>query len=156
MDEFNLHYGSYDAATGKKMVSASTQSLVTSIINAGEFIGAATAFLISERIGLRGGLLASCVIVAIGTTLQVAVPDVGCLIAGRLVLGRYWSDLVRESSEYAVGKRGTYTLTRLCSRNDVELPALIHRRLCTRQASWGFGDHVSIRHYVGIGVRRLC
>jgi len=80
MDEFNLHYGSYDAATGKKMVSAPTQSLVTSIINAGEFIGAATAFLISERIGLRGGLLASCVIVAIGTTLQVAVPDVGCLI----------------------------------------------------------------------------
>lgn len=88
MDEFVQVYGSLDAATGKKVVSASTQSLVTSIINVGEFFGALTASYISERVGLRGGLLVACVIVSIGTTLQIAGALIGPLIAGRLVLGK--------------------------------------------------------------------
>lgn len=88
MDQFVQDYGSLDAATGQKVVSASTQSLVTSIINVGEFVGALTASFISDHAGLRGGLLVACVIVTVGTTLQIAGTDIGLLIAGRLVLGR--------------------------------------------------------------------
>ncbi|CAK7217087.1 hypothetical protein SCUCBS95973_003032 [Sporothrix curviconia] len=87
MDAFADHYGTFDAATGAKIVTSSRQSLVTSIINVGEFVGAVSAFWIGQKIGLRGGLLLACIIVVIGTTLQVADTALGLLIAGRLVLG---------------------------------------------------------------------
>lgn len=87
MDAFAEHYGTFDAATGTMIVSASRQSLVTSIINVGEFVGAVSAFWIGQSIGLKGGLLLACIIVVIGTTLQVAGTALGLLIAGRLVLG---------------------------------------------------------------------
>jgi MFS transporter, SP family, sugar:H+ symporter len=89
MDQFVEHYGSYDSATGNNIITASTQSLVTSIINSGEFVGALTASLISDHTGLRGGLLIATVTVAIGTTLQIAGTYIGLLIVGRLVLGKY-------------------------------------------------------------------
>lgn len=44
MDEFVECYRSYDLATGKRVVTSSTQSLATCIINAGEIIGALTTF----------------------------------------------------------------------------------------------------------------
>lgn len=90
MEQFVQSYGTYDTATGKMVVSASRQSLVTSIINVGEFVGALTASWLGQRAGLRGGLMVACVIVMVGTTLQAAGTGIGLMIAGRLVLGMCW------------------------------------------------------------------
>ncbi|KAH8659773.1 sugar transporter [Xylariales sp. PMI_506] len=87
MEKFIQDYGTYDAATGEMVVTASRQSLVTSIINAGEFIGAVCAFWVGQKVGLRGGLLVACCVVVVGCTLQVAGTHIGTMIAGRLVLG---------------------------------------------------------------------
>lgn len=108
MDQFVQRYGTYDAQKGQMIISSSRQSLVTSIINAGEFVGALTAFLVCQRIGLRGGLLLACLIVVVGTTLQVAGTHIGLLIAGRLVLGmgyvfEYEISPLTSKSGYAVG-----------------------------------------------------
>jgi MFS family permease len=88
MPEFVNHYGEYDPVKQQMVVTSSRQSLVTSIINVGEFVGALCAFWIGQKLGMRGGLLLACVVVVIGTTLQVADTALGLLITGRLVLGK--------------------------------------------------------------------
>jgi MFS transporter, SP family, sugar:H+ symporter len=87
MKPFLKQYRKYDSATGTYGVSSSVLSLVTSIINAGEFVGAVTAFFVGEKIGRRGGLYLSSICVVIGTLVQVAGSSEGTLIVGRLVLG---------------------------------------------------------------------
>lgn len=66
MPEFLKDYGSMNPATRKYMLSAGKQSLVTSIINAGEFLGAVSSYFIGSKIGRKGGLYAACVCVVVG------------------------------------------------------------------------------------------
>jgi SP family sugar:H+ symporter-like MFS transporter len=87
MPEFLKDYGSVNSATGKYMLSAGKQSLVTSIINAGEFLGAISSSFIGSKIGRKGGLYVSSVCVVVGVIFQVSAAHEGLLIAGRLVLG---------------------------------------------------------------------
>ena len=88
MPAFLKIFGTYDPKTHEYMMSAERQSLTTSIINAGEFVGAVSSFLIGEKLGPRSGLFVSSAAVIIGTLIQVIAPNVGALIAGRLVLGK--------------------------------------------------------------------
>ncbi|KAJ5627838.1 general substrate transporter [Penicillium lividum] len=87
MEPFIKAYGHYDSATGGYVLSASIQSLTTSIINVGEFVGAVSSFLVDDRIGRRGGLFVSSAFVVIGVIFQVAADNLGLLIVGRLALG---------------------------------------------------------------------
>lgn len=84
---FTRNYGHFDPAKGTYVVDPSVLSLVTSIINAGEFVGAVSAFWIGEKLGRRGGLFLSSACVCAGVILQVSGPHEGLLITGRLVLG---------------------------------------------------------------------
>ncbi|KAJ5658343.1 general substrate transporter [Penicillium longicatenatum] len=87
MEPFIKEYGRYDSATGAFTLSASMQSLTTSIINVGELVGAVSSFLVDDRIGRRGGLFVSSAFVVAGVIFQVAADDLGLLIVGRLLLG---------------------------------------------------------------------
>lgn len=88
MQPFLKIFGHLDPVKGVYVLSAERQSLTTSIINAGEFVGAISSFVIGERLGPRSGLFVSSAAVIIGTLIQVLAPNVGALIAGRLILGR--------------------------------------------------------------------
>ncbi|KAG9949566.1 general substrate transporter, partial [Aureobasidium melanogenum] len=87
MQPFLKIFGHLDPVKGVYVLSAERQSLTTSIINAGEFVGAISSFVIGERLGPRSGLFVSSAAVIIGTLIQVLAPNVGALIAGRLILG---------------------------------------------------------------------
>jgi len=87
MEPFIKEYGRYDSATGSYVLSASMQSLTTSIINVGELVGAVSSFVVDDRIGRRGGLFVSSAFVVVGVIFQVAADDLGLLIVGRLLLG---------------------------------------------------------------------
>lgn len=89
MQQFLKIFGTFDAATSEYAMTASRQSLSTSIINAGEFIGAASAFAISSRFGRRGGLFVSSGCVLVGVVMQAAATHLVVLILGRLVLGKH-------------------------------------------------------------------
>jgi SP family sugar:H+ symporter-like MFS transporter len=88
MPQFLSHYGSLDPATGKYGLSAKEESLVTSIINAGEFFGAIASTFIADKVGRKGGPYVSSTCVVIGIILQVDTIHEGSLITGRLVLGK--------------------------------------------------------------------
>ena len=90
MRSFAKIYGRLDGAKGTYTLSTETQSLVTSIIDAGEFLGAVSAFIVGERYGRRGGLFISSAIVCLGTILQLAGDHLRCLTAGRLVMGTHY------------------------------------------------------------------
>ncbi|KAJ6013841.1 sugar transporter [Penicillium herquei] len=87
MEPFLQDYGSFDNATGAYVLSSSIQSLTTSIINIGEFIGAVSSFMLDDKIGRRGGLFVSSACVLIGVIFQVSAPKIALLIVGRLFLG---------------------------------------------------------------------
>lgn len=87
MEPFIKEYGHYDSASGAYVLSASMQSLTTSIINVGELVGAVSSFVVDDRIGRRGGLFVSSAFVVAGVIFQVAADDLGLLIVGRLLLG---------------------------------------------------------------------
>jgi hypothetical protein len=87
MEPFIKAYGHYDTTAGDYVLSSSIQSLTTSIINAGEFVGAISSFLVDNKFGRRGGLFVSSAFVVIGTIFQVAADNMGLLITGRLLLG---------------------------------------------------------------------
>lgn len=87
MQPFVRLYGDYDAELGKYTLSPHVMSIITSIINVGEFVGAVSSFIISNRLGPRTGLFISMACIVIGTVLQTAANLYGVLIAGRLVVG---------------------------------------------------------------------
>ncbi|KAG9958768.1 general substrate transporter, partial [Aureobasidium melanogenum] len=102
MQPFLKIFGHLDPVKGVYVMSAERQSLTTSIINAGEFVGAISSFVIGERLGPRSGLFVSSAAVIIGTLIQVLAPNVGALIAGRLILARFRGALV-SMYQYCLG-----------------------------------------------------
>jgi len=88
MQPFLAVYGHLDSTTGEYALSASALSLIASIINVGEFVGACSAFWIGDRFGLKKGLYVATFFIVIGTILQVAGVDHASLICGRLLLGK--------------------------------------------------------------------
>ena len=84
---FLEQYGHFDAATDTYILSASTQSWITSIIVVGEFVGAASAYYVGDTIGRKKGLYISSSAVVIGTLLQTIPTYIGTLAVGRLLVG---------------------------------------------------------------------
>ena len=87
MQPFLEIYGKYDPVKKIYFMSAAHQSLTSSIINAGEFVGAVSSYYLIDKLGRRGSLFVSSGTVVVGTIIQAASTHIGSLIAGRLVLG---------------------------------------------------------------------
>lgn len=87
MQPFLEIYGTYNPAKKLYYMSAADQSLTTSIINAGEFVGAVTSYYLIDKLGRRGCLFVSSGTVVVGTIIQIASTHIASLIVGRLVLG---------------------------------------------------------------------
>ncbi|KAK4949970.1 hypothetical protein LTR10_011812 [Elasticomyces elasticus] len=88
MPPFITSYGGgLDPATGAYALSARLQSIMVSIINVGEFIGAVSSFLVGDHLGRKGSFLIAMACVVVGTILQLAHVSLGELLVGRLILG---------------------------------------------------------------------
>lgn len=87
MEPFLEIYGHYDTAQGSYVLSSRLESIVTSIINVGELLGALSSYLVGDFLGRRGGLFLAMVAVVIGVIFQVSANNLGLLITGRLILG---------------------------------------------------------------------
>lgn len=88
MEPFDKLYGHYDASKAAYVLSSRVESIVTSIINVGEFVGAVSSFVLGDHLGRRRSLLVALSAVVVGVILQTASTGIGLLIAGRLVLGK--------------------------------------------------------------------
>lgn len=84
---FKRDYGTLQP-NGAYDISGSQQSLLASIVQAGEFVGALTASFIGDYSGRKGAFVAACAFVTIGVIIQI-IPagNVGALAGGRAVLG---------------------------------------------------------------------
>jgi MFS family permease len=87
MPAFLKIYGYYDPTTDAYIMTPARQSIVTSVINIGEFLGAITSFIVGDTFGRRAGLLISMAAIVVGTIFQMADNVLGLLITGRLVVG---------------------------------------------------------------------
>ncbi|KFZ20703.1 hypothetical protein V502_03052 [Pseudogymnoascus sp. VKM F-4520 (FW-2644)] len=87
MQPFLSVYGHFDTKSMEYAVSSSTLSLITSIINVGEFVGATSAFWIGNKLGYKHGLYVSSTAVVVGAIFQVAGTVEATLIIGRLFTG---------------------------------------------------------------------
>ncbi|KAF5372878.1 hypothetical protein D9758_001557 [Tetrapyrgos nigripes] len=87
MDKFGRDFGELQS-DGSYAISSSDKSLFTSIVQAGEVVGALTAGPIGDYTGRKGALAAACTFVIIGVILQMVVAGSHpLLIVGRLILG---------------------------------------------------------------------
>lgn len=84
---FTKQFGSYDAATGSYLYSASNQSLTVSILSAGTFFGALISGSFADWIGRRSTIIMGCGIFAVGVVLQMASSEIALLAVGRIIAG---------------------------------------------------------------------
>ena len=90
----NLHTGlnpnllDNDATKDSFTISASTKSLIVSILSLGTFLGAIIAGDVADFVGRRTTVIIGCFIFIIGVVLQVASNSgLGLLVPGRLIAG---------------------------------------------------------------------
>lgn len=88
MDEWLEHFGDTTDANGNPDISSSQLSLLSSIVQVGEFVGALVAGFIGNQFGRRGGLIAASICVSVGAIIQmVTESDRNYWVGGRVVLG---------------------------------------------------------------------
>lgn len=88
MREWLEHFGDEVDANGDPAISSSQLSLLSSIVQVGEFVGALVAGFIGGRFGRRGGLIAASICVSVGAIVQmVTTSDRNYWVGGRVVLG---------------------------------------------------------------------
>ena len=75
------------AAVKAFVVSASDQSLMTSILSCGTFFGAIIAGDIADMIGRRITIISGCLIFSVGCVLETASTGLAMMTAGRLIAG---------------------------------------------------------------------
>ncbi|EGF99244.1 uncharacterized protein MELLADRAFT_40379 [Melampsora larici-populina 98AG31] len=74
-------------AKGEYILSTANDSLVTSILSAGTFVGALLAYPFGDILGRRWGVIASCAIFCIGVALQTASTTIPIFAVGRVFAG---------------------------------------------------------------------
>ncbi|KAH9817278.1 hypothetical protein DFH28DRAFT_1124679 [Melampsora americana] len=72
---------------GEYMITTGQDSLVTSVLSIGTFVGALLAYPIGDRYGRRIGIVLACGIFCIGVALQTASSKIGLFVAGRVFAG---------------------------------------------------------------------
>lgn len=72
---------------GEYMITTSQDSLVTSILSVGTFVGALLAYPIGDRFGRRIGIMIACGIFSVGVALQTASTKIPMFVAGRIFAG---------------------------------------------------------------------
>lgn len=72
---------------GKYHITTSQDSLVTSILSVGTFVGALLAYPIGDRFGRRVGIMIACAIFSIGVALQTASTTIPIFVVGRVFAG---------------------------------------------------------------------
>lgn len=72
---------------GEYMITTGQDSLVTSILSIGTFVGALLAYPIGDKYGRRIGIVLACGIFSIGVALQTASSKIGLFVAGRVFAG---------------------------------------------------------------------
>lgn len=87
MPDFIDRFGQMDSS-GAMVLSSSRQSIITSLLSAGTFVGALAQAFTSDRFGRRGSILIWSGIFTIGVTIQTAtVRSIVQLTIGRFVAG---------------------------------------------------------------------
>lgn len=88
MDDFNNRFGDIHNSDGTRTLSASRQSVITSLLSAGTFVGALTQAFTSDRYGRRGSILIWSIVFTIGVAIQTGtVNSVAQITVGRFVAG---------------------------------------------------------------------
>ncbi|PLW07350.1 hypothetical protein PCANC_06994 [Puccinia coronata f. sp. avenae] len=72
---------------GKYSITTSQDSLVTSILSVGTFVGALLAYPIGDRFGRRIGIMIACAIFSVGVALQTASSTIPLFAVGRVFAG---------------------------------------------------------------------
>ncbi|TFK65443.1 sugar transporter [Pluteus cervinus] len=87
MPDFIDRFGEFDAE-GQKFLSSSRQSIITSLLSAGTFVGALAQAFTSDRFGRRGSILIWAGIFTVGVVVQTATDrSIAQLTAGRFIAG---------------------------------------------------------------------
>ncbi|KAJ7511845.1 general substrate transporter [Mycena galericulata] len=88
MPDFIDRFGQVDSKTGEMVLTASRQSIITSLLSAGTFVGALGQAFTSDRFGRRGSILIWSGIFTVGVAIQTGtVHSVVQLTIGRFVAG---------------------------------------------------------------------
>lgn len=86
MPTFLRAYGDTVDANGNPQLTSGTLSLLSSIVQVGELVGSLSAAIIGGYLGRRGGLVAACIFVTLGSIIQLATNgSIGGMTGGRLV-----------------------------------------------------------------------
>lgn len=99
MPPFIRAYGVYDSATGTYSLPSWLMSLITSIINLGEFLGAIASHKLGVMFGRRGGLIIGCMTILLGVLIHSVAPKVPLLVIGRLLLGKHRRQISQHKDE---------------------------------------------------------
>ncbi|KAJ7045135.1 general substrate transporter [Mycena alexandri] len=88
MPDFIDRFGQFDATTGQMVLTNSRQSIITSLLSAGTFVGALAQAFTSDRFGRRGSILMWSGVFTCGVTIQTGTArSVVQLTIGRFVAG---------------------------------------------------------------------
>ncbi|OBZ68528.1 Hexose transporter 2 [Grifola frondosa] len=86
MDDFMARFG--QIVNGQPVLSSSRQSIITSLLSAGTFVGALAQAFTSDRFGRRGSILIWSGIFTIGTAIQTStVHSIVQITIGRFIAG---------------------------------------------------------------------
>ncbi|KIY64491.1 general substrate transporter [Cylindrobasidium torrendii FP15055 ss-10] len=88
MPDFTRRFGDWDEATSEWVLNSHKQSIITSLLSAGTFVGAIGQAFTSDRFGRRGSILIWSFIFTIGTVIQTATEtSIAQMSVGRFVAG---------------------------------------------------------------------
>ncbi|ORY49729.1 general substrate transporter [Leucosporidium creatinivorum] len=87
MDGWLELFGTFNAATNKYEITSGDNSLITSILSAGTFVGALGAYPVGDRLGRRFGIIAYLGLFCIGVALQTGATSIPPFVVGRVFAG---------------------------------------------------------------------
>lgn len=88
MEVYKRNVGDVVEPDGSRGFSSGSLSLLASIVQVGELFGSLSAGFIGNAYGRRGGFIFACILLTIGTVLQlVKATGQPIFVVGRLILG---------------------------------------------------------------------